>query len=148
MQLTIFTEICLSIFFSTLITQWTKVNRECERCSCFPLSSYFYLAASILAQYIISSVLLNFFLSHFLLLFLTSSLILFFLFFKCMFFFHFCLSLHSSDSPLSSQKPFLNSSITSDPFHQHEKANYLPFYYFHYFTTHTVFYYWAVGSLH
>ncbi len=56
--------------------------------------------------------------------------------------------LHPSDSPLSTQKPFLNSSVRSDPFHQPEKANYLPFYDFHYFTTHTVFYYWAVGSQH
>lgn len=40
------------------------------------------------------------------------------------------------------------SSFRSDPFHQSETANYLPFYDFHYFTTHTVFYYWAVGSQH
>lgn len=61
---------------------------------------------------------------------------------------HFCLSPQPSDLPLSFQKLFLNSGVTSDPFHQPEKANYLPFYDFHYFTTHTVFYYWAVSSLH
>ena len=57
--------------------------------------------------------------------------------------------LHPSDSPLlSSLKPFFNGSVRSDPFHQPEKANYLPFYDFHYFTTHTVFYFQAVGSQH
>lgn len=69
-------------------------------------------------------------------------------------FFTFCLSLpctpplHPCDSLLSSQKPFLNRSVRSDPFHQPEKANYLPFYDFHCFTNHAVLYCWAVGSKH
>ena len=40
-----------------------------------------------------------------------------------------------SSPPLSSQEPFLNSRVRSDLFHRPEKANYLPFYDFHYFTT-------------
>lgn len=35
----------------------------------------------------------------------------------------------------SSQQPFLNSCVRSDPFRQPEKANYLPFYDFQYFTS-------------
>lgn len=56
--------------------------------------------------------------------------------------------LHPSDSPLCSKKPFLNSSVRSDPFHQPKKANYLRFYDFHYFTTHTGFYDWVVDYQH
>lgn len=48
---------------------------------------------------------------------------------------------HPSHSP-----SLLNSKVRSDPFHKPEKANYVPLYDFNYFTTRTVFYYWAAGS--